>query len=193
MQALRPKHIALTLLTVLISLVVYKFATSDERERACGWDNVLRSDLSQEVAKNVSITAINSDVIADFTRLQNWKMICLTAMYIDSPTFPAPIDNPADRIYFSGHIGRSQCGIGRNDDVFILLLTSDDRALFRKLPIPASIAASKRVIADYGNAHRAAGFRQCASPENARASCASIFVEDPSRCLLLFKQRERAE
>jgi hypothetical protein len=189
-RALRLKHIAAALLALLVGFISYKFYTSDEHERACGLYNVLSSDFSDEFTENVTVTSVGPDVTADFTKLRRWKTVCMTTMYIDSPTGPAPIDNPVDRISFSGPVGRWQCGIGRADEVFVLLIAPDDRALIRRLSIPPEIRSARRIVADYGYAHRAAGFRQCTNPQNAIARCASVTPTDPQRCLLLFRSTE---
>jgi hypothetical protein len=167
----------------------YKYGVADEPDRRCGITNLFKWDYSAELAEGVRFSADESDVRVDFTRLKNWKRVCLMSMYEEELNGPVR-ERPWEGLGYY-ELGRWQCSAGNPvDAVTVALIKRDGGTLARQLKFPERIK-SRIVTTNYEGSPGmevllAAGFRQCAEIESAVARCARIEPGKPRGCYLFF-------
>ena len=187
---------ALTILVIaaLPAACAYKFRTADEAERRCGTvANIFRWDYSSELAEGVRFNADESNIRLDFTRLKNWKKVCLVSMYedmINGSGHERRSDEPG-----SYEIGRWQCSDGNPvDAITVALIKSDGGTLARQIKIPGEIRG-RLIGTSYGGYLEGglyeAGYRVCSEIDNAVAQCAWQEARSRRLCYLLFRAGAR--
>jgi hypothetical protein len=174
----------------------YKYGVADEPDRRCGITNLFKWDYSAELADGVRFSADESDVRVDFTRLKNWKRVCLVSMYEEN-FYGLTAESPWEGMRYH-QIGRWQCSAGNpSDAVTVALIKPDGGTLARQLKFPPPIRS--RIASTYYEGgpgvemYFAAGFRQCSDIETAVARCAQIASSKPGGCYLLFPPGKRME
>jgi hypothetical protein len=174
----------------------YKYQAADESERRCGITNLFRWDYSAQLTDGVSFSADESDVRVDFTRLKNWKQVCLVSMYEEVINGPVE-ENPWEGLSYR-EIGRWQCGPGSlHGALTMALIKADGATLVRQLKFPESIRP-RITITSYERGpgwerYPAAGYRQCSDIEKAVARCARTLSGEVMGCHLLFHPDKRTE
>jgi hypothetical protein len=188
------KRIRSTLIVLIIAgfpaTCMYKYRVADAPERRCGMVNLFKWDYSVELAA-VTFSADESDVRVDFTRLNNWKKICLVSMYEEDINGPVQ-ERPWEGLSYTA-VGRWQCSGGNPEDaITVALIKSDGGTLARQVKIPEQI--SRRLIGtNYGGGLGddlyEAGYRVCADIDEAVARCAWIEARGRRGCFLVFRPR----
>jgi hypothetical protein len=168
-------------LAIGLSFSAYKYFSSDQHERACGFINVFRSDFSDQVDKRVIFESNPTDLTLDFRAVGDWKTICLTTRYDADEFYFQP---KVDDVRYNGWIGKSHCTDERENAVTVLLIQSDGLALARNIKLPPGVSKI-RIETNYATT-MPAGFRQCENVADAVARCAWINVAGETRCQLLF-------
>jgi hypothetical protein len=174
----------------------YKFRTADDAEWRCGTvANLLRWDYSAELADGIRFSADESNIRLDFTRLNNWKRVCLVSMYedvINGSGHERHTDEPGFH-----EVGRWQCSDGNPvDAITVALIKSDGGTLARQVKIPGEIRG-RLVGTNYGGYLEdrlyESGYRVCSEIDKAVARCAWLERHDRRLCYLLFRVETRRE
>jgi hypothetical protein len=157
--------------------------------------NILRWDYSSEVANGVAFSADDSDIRLDFTRLKNWKRVCLVSMYEDEINGSGQERRSDEPGFYE--IGRWQCSDGNPvDAITVALIKSDGGTLARQIKIPGEIRG-RLSGTDYGGYLEGglyeAGYRVCSEIDKAVARCAWQEVRSQRLCYLLFRAGARRE
>ena len=165
------------------SVLAYRYLSADMYERACGLANLFKADYSREVEQKIEIKYEESDILIDFTRLTDWKTVCVTDWY-DGELVALRGQGLPQRAYW---IGKSQCGGDPSKTVSALFVRPDGGALARNLRL--SELQIKFSFGGYEGGFLPPGFDQCAHPRDAVARCA--WIGSPGgHCLLLFPTSE---
>ena len=177
----RKGYMGLALLVPLfLSLAfVYWYATSDEYERSCGLTNAFKTDFSRQISEAILTTEDEMGLRVDFSKLTDWKTVCLTSMYEDDFNFTPS----AALTQVSYWMGRSQCRGNPSGSVTVLLVTADGGGIARKFHIPVQRTI---VETNYSMSQLPTQFQQCSDIQNAIARCARPSSAGSDRCLLLF-------
>jgi hypothetical protein len=189
---------ALTILVIAAfpATCAYKFGTADEAERRCGTvANIFRWDYSSELANGIRFSADESDIRLDFTRLKNWKRVCLVSMYEDMINGSSRERRSDEPGFYE--IGRGECSDGNPVDAFtVALIKPDGGTLARQIKIPGEIRG-RLIGTDYGGYLEEhlyeAGYRVCSEIDNAVARCAWQEARSQRLCYLLFRTGARKE
>ena len=183
-------------IAALPATCTYKYLAADETARRCGITNLFGWDYSAELTDGVRFSVDGSEVRVDFTRLKNWKRVCLVSMYEDWINGPVN-ENPWEGLSYRA-IGRWQCSVGNpNDAVTVLLIKTNGATLARQLKFPGwirpRIGSTVYERLPGWEMYPAAGYRQCSDVENAVARCARIFSIDTYGCHLFFHPDKQTE
>ena len=174
------KRTTLALMALGASVFAFKYVSADKDERACGLVNLFKTDYSNEVDRKVEFKYEESDVRVDFTRLRDWKRVCLIGWYNNDIVASSGQGLP-QRAYW---VGKSQCGYDPSKVISLLLVRPDGGALTRNLRLETR--TKFEIGGGYDGATLPPGFDQCAYPRDAVARCIWIGQPGHGRCQLLF-------